>query len=238
MIITEQKEFDEILHSLEGHGRVFLIGCGICATTWSTGGEKETREMAAQLAQAGKDCTGWIVTEESTCDVRTTRRLLKRNKEPPPAAGRGWGEADALLVLACGAGVQTVASLVDVPVYPALNTLFLARLQNLSVCDERCRLCGACILAETAAICPVTLCPKGLMNGPCGGYEDGKCEVDRERDCAWVAIYERMEALGQQERFTVIHEPKDWREDRHPGFINKRESPSRLPGGARGGRRR
>jgi len=215
MIITEQKELDEILHSLEGHERVFLVGCGICATTWGTGGEKETREMAARLAEAGKDCTGWIVTEEATCDVRTTRRLLKRNKEQV-------GPADTLLVLACGAGVQTVASLVDVPVYPALNTLFLARLQNLSVCDERCRLCGACILAETAALCPITLCPKGLMNGPCGGYEDGKCEVDRERDCAWVAIYERMETLGQLEQFTVIHEPKDWREDRHPGFINKR----------------
>jgi hypothetical protein len=215
MIITEQKELDEILHSLEGHKRVFLIGCGICAATWSTGGEKETHEMAQQLAEAGKECTGWLVTEESTCDVRTTRRLLKRNKDQV-------GPADALLVLACGAGVQTVASLVDAPVYPALNTLFLARLQNLRVCDERCRLCGECTLAETAAICPITLCPKGLMNGPCGGYEDGKCEVDRERDCAWVAIYERMEAQEQLEQFTLIHAPKDWRADRHPGFINKR----------------
>ena len=216
MIITEQKEFDDILRSLKGHERVFLIGCGICATTWGTGGEKETRQMAAQLTEVGKDCTGWLVTEEATCDARTTRRLLKRNKEQV-------GPADALLVLACGAGVQTVASLVDVPVLPALNTLFLARLQNLSVCDERCRLCGECILAETAAICPVALCPKGLMNGPCGGYEDGKCEVDRERDCAWVAIYERMETLGQLEQFTVIHEPKDWSKMRHPGFINKRD---------------
>jgi hypothetical protein len=215
MIITEQKEFEEILRSLEGHERVYLIGCGVCATTWSTGGEKETREMAERLAEAGKECTGWTVTEEAACDVRTTRLLLRQNKEQV-------GPADALLVLACGAGVQTVASLVDTPTYPALNTLFLARLQNLRVSDERCRLCGECILAETAAICPITLCPKGLMNGPCGGYEDGKCEVDRERDCAWVAIYERMEALGQEEKFKTIHEPKDWRADRHPGLVNKR----------------
>ncbi len=215
MIITEQKEFDEILCSLEGYERVFLLGCGVCATTWSTGGEKEVREMAAQLTEAGKECAGWMVTEESTCDIRTTRLLLKRSKEQV-------GAADAVLVLACGAGVQTVGGLVDVPVYPALNTLFLARLKNLSVCDERCRLCGSCILAETAAICPVTLCPKGLMNGPCGGYEDGKCEVDREQDCAWVAIYERMEVLKQRERFRTIREPKDWREDGHPGSVNKR----------------
>jgi hypothetical protein len=216
MIITEQKGLDEILRMLEGHERVFLVGCGVCAATWGTGGDEQVRLMAEQLAEAGKDCSGWVVTEEATCDARTTRRLLKRHTEQV-------GLVDALLVLACGAGVQTVASLVEVPVYPALNTLFLARLQSLSICDERCRLCGACILAETAAICPITLCPKGLMNGPCGGYRDGKCEVDRERDCAWVAIYERMEALGQRERFMAVHEPKDWRQDRHPRFINKRE---------------
>ncbi|MCX7683548.1 MAG: methylenetetrahydrofolate reductase C-terminal domain-containing protein [Anaerolineae bacterium] len=224
MVITEQKKLEEILRFLEGCERVFLLGCGVCAATWGTGGEKETREMAARLAEAGKTCTGWVVTEEATCDVRTTRRLLKQHNAQVEAA-------DALLVLSCGAGVQTVAALVDMPVYPALNTLFLARLQNLSVCDERCRLCGACILAETAAICPVTLCPKGLMNGPCGGYKDGKCEVDRERDCAWVAIYERMEALGWRERFLIIHEPKDWNAARHPGFINKREGAA--AGGAR-----
>jgi hypothetical protein len=215
MIITEQKEFEEILQSLEGYGRVYLLGCGVCAATWSTGGDKEVREMTERLTEAGKKCTGWAVTEESACDVRLTRRLLKRNKEQV-------GSADAVLVLSCGAGIQTVGALLDTPVLPGLNTLFLARIQNLSVCDERCRLCGQCILAETAAICPVTLCPKGLMNGPCGGYEDGKCEVDRERDCAWVTIYERMDAWGQQERFLAIHEPKDWRDDLHPGFINKR----------------
>ena len=215
MIITEQKEFEEILQSLEEYERVYLLGCGVCAATWSTGGEKEVREMAERLTEAGKECTGWAVTEESACDVRLTRRLLRRDKEQV-------GSADAVLVLSCGAGIQTVGALLDTPVLPGLNTLFLARLQNLSVCDERCRLCGQCILAETAAICPVTLCPKGLMNGPCGGYEDGKCEVDRERDCAWVAIYERMEALGQREQFMAIRAPKDWREDRHPGFINKR----------------
>lgn len=224
MVITEQKEIEEILDSLSGSDRVYLVGCGVCATTWGTGGEKETRQMAEALSEAGKECTGWVVTEEAACDVRTTRLLLRRDEERVK-------RADALLVLACGAGVQTVAALVDVPVYPALNTLFLARLQSLSLCDERCRLCGECILAQTAAICPVTLCPKGLMNGPCGGYEEGKCEVDRERDCAWVAIYERMEALGQRERFSVIHSPKNWRAASHPGTVNKRAEKAPAGGG-------
>ncbi len=226
MIITAQKELDEILHILEGHERVFLIGCGICAATWSTGGEKEVRQMAAWLTEAGKECTGAIVTEEATCDMRTTRRLLKRNREAVEAA-------DALLVLSCGAGVQTVASLLERPVYPGLDTLFLARLQSMRVCDERCRLCGACMLAETAAICPIALCPKGLMNGPCGGYEDGKCEVNRERDCAWVAIYERLERFGQRTRFMTIHPPKDWRDDIHPGWVDKRQAARGKEGGAK-----
>jgi hypothetical protein len=226
MIITASKPFDQVLGLLEGHRRVFLVGCGICAATWGTGGEAETREMATRLDEAGKECTGWVVTEESTCDARMTRRVLRQRKEQV-------GLADAVLVLSCGAGVQTVASLVEVPVLPALDTLFLARIQNLSVCDEQCRLCGECALGETAAICAVTLCPKGLMNGPCGGYEDGKCEVDAERDCAWVAIYERMETLGQRDRFLTVRDPKDWSKDRHPGFINKRARRAVETGGQR-----
>jgi hypothetical protein len=215
MIITEQKELPEIVRSLEGSRKVFLVGCGVCATTWGTGGERETAEMEAKLVDSGFESTGWFVSEESACDARMTRRQLRTHKE-------AVASADALLVLSCGAGVQTVAELTDRPVFPALNTLFLARIQNLRASDERCRLCGACILAETAAICPITLCPKGLSNGPCGGYEDGKCEVDRERDCAWVAIYERMDAQGRIEQFAEIREPKDWREDGHPSSVDKR----------------
>lgn len=215
MIITEQKSFDEILRSLGGHDRVFLVGCGICATSWQTGGEKEVKEMAARLSQAGKTCTGWVVTREATCDARTTRRELRRHAAEVKAA-------EAILVLACGAGVQTVAPLVEAPTYPALNTLFLARMQRLTLSDERCRLCGECILADTAAICPVALCPKGLMNGPCGGYRDGKCEVDPENDCAWVAIFLRLEELDQMEKFQAIREPKDWSKARHPKVVDKR----------------
>ena len=99
-----------------------------------------------------------------------------------------------------------------------------------------CQSCGNCVLSHTGFVCPMR-CPKGQRNGPCGGAMDGHCEVDRERDCAWVAIYERMEALGQRERFMAIHEPKDWREDRHPGFINKRdEGHGAEEAGARGKR--
>jgi hypothetical protein len=118
--------------------------------------------------------------------------------------------------------VQTIASLLNKPVYPALNTLYLGRLQRLTMSDQLCRLCGECLLARTGGICPVTLCPKGLTNGPCGGYEAGKCEVDRSRDCAWVLIYQRMRDLGQLEQFMAINPPRDHRTMLHPRAIDKR----------------
>jgi hypothetical protein len=215
MIFTEQKQFDEILSSLEGHRRLFLVGCGICAATWGTGGQKEVEEMASRLSEAGKVIAAGLVTDEAACDARIMRLEMRRHQAEVEGA-------DALLMLTCGAGVQTVAPLVNKPVYPALNTLYLGRLQRLTVSDQLCRLCGECVLAETGGICPVTLCPKGLTNGPCGGYKAGKCEVDPSRDCAWVLIYQRMRDLNQLDRFSVIRPPKDYRKMAHPRFIDKR----------------
>ena len=215
MIITEQKPMDEILDMLAAHEAVYLVGCPICATTWGTGGEPEVDQMMADLEAAGKQCRGRLVPDEGVCDRRITRLGLRREKDQ-------LAQADAVLVLSCGAGVQTVAEMVSVATYPALNTLFLARLQSLAVSDERCRLCGDCVLADTGGICPVTLCPKGLANGPCGGYMEGKCEVDKQQDCAWVLIHQRLQELGQEDRFLAIREPKDWSKARHPRLVDKR----------------
>ncbi|MFQ6058878.1 MAG: methylenetetrahydrofolate reductase C-terminal domain-containing protein [Anaerolineae bacterium] len=214
MIITEQKPFEEILAMLAGHDRVFLIGCSVCATTWGTGGEKEVREMAARLEEAGKVCVGWLIPEGPTCEAYNTRAELQRCKAEVSTA-------DALLVLACGAGVQAVGSFRGKPNYPALNSLFVGQFRRPTLADERCRLCGECILAETGGLCPVALCPKELMNGPCGGYEASHCEVDRTRPCAWVAIYQRMKKLDQMEKFKAIRPPKDWSKRRRPGVANK-----------------
>ena len=215
MIITEQKQFTEILEMLESHHSVFVMGCGVCATTWRTGGAREVQALTTELTAAGKQSSGWTVTEEACCDSRLTRRVLKQSRS-------ALDVSDAIVVMACGAGIQTVASLVDIPVYPGLNTVGLSQIKSLSLAFERCRLCGDCILAETGGICPVARCPKGLMNGPCGGYEDGKCEVDRSQDCAWVLIYERLQDLGQQERFASISEPKDWSQMRGPRIADKK----------------
>ncbi len=214
MIITEQKPFPEVLQSLEGHERIFIFGCGSCATAWHTGGEAEVKEMMAKLVQEGKTCLGWAIPDE-TCDERKTKRELRGHVQEV-------GQADAVLVMSCGAGVQTVAlSLDDKPAYPGLNSLFLARLQRLTKADERCVLCGDCILAATGGICPVATCPKELLNGPCGGYNHGMCEVDPERECTWVAIYDRMARLGQLDRLYAFQEAKDNTKRKHPRWVDK-----------------
>lgn len=214
MIVTEQKPLEEILRSLEGHKRLFLVGCGSCATAWHTGGEPEVKEIAEKLKQAGKEITGFTISEEA-CDERKIRRELRAHPAEVEAA-------DAILVMSCGAGVQTIALLLEnTPVYPGLNALFLARLQRLTKADERCVLCGDCILAQTGGICPIATCPKELLNGPCGGYKDGMCEVDPTRECTWVTIYNRLKRLGQLDRFQTLQTPKNQAKRVHARRVDK-----------------
>lgn len=214
MIITEQKSFEEIRRSLEPYDKVFVVGCASCATAWHTGGEPEVKEMIPRLEGEGKTCTGWVVMDVP-CDERVARREIR-------AHAAEIAQAEALLVMSCGAGVQTVAlSLEEKPVLPALNALYLARLQRLTKSDERCVLCGECVLAMTGGLCPLTLCPKELLNGPCGGYRHGKCEVDLEKECAWVEIYKRLKRFDQMEKLYTIQLPKDQSKRTHPRRVEK-----------------
>ena len=202
MIITKKKDIKEILAALEGKESVYLFGCDSCAEQCNTGGQKELDEMAAILAENGKKVVGSSLPAE-TCYRQLA--LLDYRKKPE------LGEADAVLVLACGAGVRTVADVADEtqPVYPALDSLFLATVERVGRFFEGCSLCGECVLADTGGICPHTECPKGLLNGPCGGMADGMCEVDTENECAWVRIYARLKKQDRLHGMKKIAPPKD-----------------------------
>jgi len=210
MIITEQKDLEEILAYLGKSRQVYLVGCGSCATAWHTGGEQEVKEMAQRLTEAGKEVIGWTIVEEP-CDERKVKRdLIRPNKAK-------LAQAEAVLVMSCGAGVGTVANcLENKPIYPALDSLYLARVERLTKSDERCVLCGECILAYTGGICPVATCPKGLLNGPCGGVKDGRCEVDLERECTWVQIFHKMASLEEMDKLSIIQQPKNNAKAIHP----------------------
>lgn len=215
MIITKPREWERIVANLESIGarRVFLIGCGQCATVAHTGGEPELEAFAARLTEAGYEVTGWTVGEVA-CHLGGTKLATRKH-------GGEVSEADAVLVLTCGAGVQTVADSVAIPVFPALESVFLGTVLRQGVFEERCQTCGDCVLDLTAGICPVTTCPKGLLNGPCGGMWDGMCEVMTDRECTHVRIRRRLAEQGR--KAVSVIPAKDYSAKLKPGSLNLRE---------------
>ncbi|MFH0916687.1 MAG: methylenetetrahydrofolate reductase C-terminal domain-containing protein [bacterium] len=215
MIIAKKKPIEDIIKSLEGETNVFIVGCGECATVTQTGGEQEVAEMKAQLEEAGKKVLAVDVVA-ANCQELDLKRILRKHKEAAE-------EAEAFLVLSCGAGTQSVRAATDKHVLPGNDSLFLGNVQRSMDFVEKCSLCGDCILDDYGAICPVTRCAKGLLNGPCGGTSHGKCEVDPEMDCAWVLIHEQLKKEGREDKRTRTHSPKDWNVIAHPGKLAERK---------------
>jgi ferredoxin len=206
--ITEQKPFEEILQSLGRAKKVYLIGCGTCATICHTGGKSEVLEMKEKLEEVGKEVTGWMVVP-TACDELTKYALEEQAAEIK--------KADAILSMSCAFGVQTAALYADKPVYPALNTLFIGKEEAPGQFIEVCMQCGNCVLATTVGICPLVRCAKSLLNGPCGGSVEGKCEVSPDVPCAWQLIYDRLAALGQLDKLEEIVPLRDWSTSREGG---------------------
>lgn len=198
---------------LEGVQKVAIVGCGNCAAACKTGGEGEAQEMKAFLEAQGFQVVATIVPEECCHKL-----LVKRDTKILKTCG-----AEAVVGMACGDGVQTVADNVMLPVYPANNTMFLGQVERAGMFSEYCRMCGDCVLGSTGGICPITKCAKSLVNGPCGGQKNGKCEVNPENDCAWIAIYHRLEALGQLDKLAQTRPGKDYEALSYPRHINLRE---------------
>jgi len=199
--ITKQKPLEEIERELDNFSRIYIIGCGTCATMTRTGGREEVEAMKEQLQGLGKVITGCTVIP-TACDEMTEVAIKENNGALLNASG--------ILIMACALGVQKVNSYVGKPVLPALDTLFIGLEESPGVFNEACAQCGQCVLGQTAGICPITACHKGLMNGPCGGTNNGKCEVDKEKDCAWTLIYNGLSEQGRLDLMRLYHEPKDY----------------------------
>lgn len=208
--ITKQKPFAEILDLLGEMERVFIIGCGTCPTMAHTGGAAEVAEMKEKLQERFKVITGSLIIPVA-CD-NSTEEALEQNL---PAIK----EAQSLLIMTCAFGVQTINRYLDLPVIPALDTLFIGKEISPGLFQEVCRQCGACILGETGGICPVTSCHKGLVNGPCGGTNNGKCEIDPQKDCAWTLIYEKLKKQGRLAEMRRYQPAKNYQVEPQPGRI-------------------
>jgi ferredoxin len=199
--ITKQKPFEEIKEQLERFDRVYIAGCGTCSTMTKTGGREEVLKMREQLQGLGKLVTGWIVIP-TACDEMTEAAIKENNGAIQNAV--------CVLVMACALGVHKLGTYIDKPAIPALDTLFIGVEDGPGCFQEVCVQCGQCILGETAGICPLSACHKGLLNGPCGGTSNGKCEVDKEKDCAWALIYQRLKEQGRLELMRRYHSPRDY----------------------------
>ncbi|MCD6150984.1 MAG: methylenetetrahydrofolate reductase C-terminal domain-containing protein [Deltaproteobacteria bacterium] len=205
MIIAERKPLEEIKDMVKGYKRVLNIGCGGCTSICLAGGQKEVNTLNADLK---KD----LSSENIVLDIDSFVIERQCNYDFFEALDEMVANYDALLSMACGVGVQFVAERYpETPVFPALNTVFCGVDRDIGWFEESCRTCGECVLAETAGICPVTRCAKGLFNGPCGGTRlDGTCEVDKDTPCAWYEIHKRLKAQGRLENIIKIKPPRQW----------------------------
>jgi len=202
MLISKQKPLEEILSYLEGDKSVFVVGCKGCAEGWASGGEKQVGGMKATLQEKGKTVTGSVVID-MLCDATLTRLKLRAYRKEIAAA-------DSILVLTDGSGVQTVAEVVDKVVHPGCNTLSSGGAHAEWKESERCLECGDCVLEFTGGLCPVARCSKLLLNGPCGGSQGGKCEVDASIPCVWQQIVDHLAKLGRLDKLEMLVAPKNW----------------------------
>ena len=204
MIVAHRKSIPELIEILTGHNKVLVLGCGTCVTVCLAGGQREVGIIASALRMASKIRGGVLQVEELTierqCDnvfIETATEAIERN--------------DAVLSLGCGAGVQAIAERYsDKPVYAGLDTAFLGILEERGIWTEKCSACGACVLHIYGGVCPITRCAKRLLNGPCGGSREDRCEVRADRPCAWQLIYQRLKDIDQLDRLRQIQAPKNW----------------------------
>lgn len=213
MIIVEPKPMEEILSMVKGFDKLLVIGCEGCTAITQAGGEKQAEVMARLIEM------GLKIKENKETEVKAASILRQCDRQMVATSLKPLAEeADAIISMACGVGVQVLADIFeDKIVLPAQNTKFIgSHDREIGKFSELCKACGECILDETGGICPVTRCPKGLLNGPCGGFAKGKCEVDGKRDCAWVQIFNRLKERGRLDLFLKFRPPRDYRVSQSP----------------------
>ena len=206
MIVAKRKPFEEIKEMLKGYKKVLNVGCGTCVAVCLVGGEKEVAVLNAEIEMAGKLNGSPIEIDGYTVERQCDREYLAELDDKVE-------QYDALMSMACGVGIQFLAErFPNKPVFPAVDTSGLAVNQDVGWYEERCRSCSSCVLGWTGGICPVTMCAKGLYNGPCGGTNKGSCEIHKDQPCAWYMIYERLQKQGRLDNLLIVREPNSWQD--------------------------
>jgi len=225
MIKANSKPLGEVFGFIENYRKVLVLGCGGCATVCHVGGEKEVAVLAQALRlkanSEGKDIEFLENTVTRQCEPEFVDPIIEN-----------IGDVDAILSLACGVGVNHLTERnCPVPVFPGVDTTFIGSTVEHGVWEERCAGCGQCILHLTGGICPVARCAKNILNGPCGGTNEGMCEIstpDNPVPCVWTLIVERMQKLGTLDRLAEIIPPKDWSTARDGGPRRRERADLRI----------
>ncbi|HCY83750.1 MAG TPA: hypothetical protein DHV36_01285 [Desulfobacteraceae bacterium] len=211
MIIARKKPIEEILSDIAPYDRILILGCNECVTVCEAGGKKEVEVLASALSLYHLNRRDKKTFGEMTLERQCDREYLE---EIRPVQD-DW---DAVLSLACGVGVQfTAETFPKLPLLPGVDTICLGANEDRGLWTERCQACGSCVLAKTAGICPVSRCAKRLLNGPCGGSANGKCELGADTNCAWQLIVDRLKALDRMADYETVAPIKDWSTDRAGG---------------------
>lgn len=197
MIITRPKHLDEILEMLGRFrdSRICIVGCGVCARKINTGGEPQVAGLAAELREQGLEVDDAGIVKHA-CSVASWEELTLENNE---LAGAG-----VLIVLSCGAGVSLLGRLSGLPALPGLDTTSLGGAVGDETLEGLCSMCGQCDVGIFAGLCPKSGCPKSQVNGPCGGSDDGDCEVEG-RECIWSRIYD---TLADRDMLSMLDEKR------------------------------
>jgi ferredoxin len=203
MIVAERKPMEELAGVLKGYKKILVLGCGGCVSVCLAGGEREVSILASALRIAAKAQNLDMEVSELTIERQCDNAFIEQ-------AAEAIQKADVVLSLGCGAGVQAIAERFNKPVYAGLNTKFIGVLEERATWAEKCMACGECVLNNYGGICPITRCAKHLLNGPCGGSREDKCEGNPDNPCAWQLIYKRLKDLGQLDKLKILESPKDW----------------------------
>ena len=204
MIVAERKSIPELIDIVRGHQRILVLGCGTCVTVCLSGGEREVCLLASALRMASRLQGFSLEVDELTIERQCDNVFIEE-------AAEAIAKVDAVLSIGCGAGVQAIAERYPKkPVYAGLDTVFLGILEERGVWSEKCASCGACVLHDFGGICPITRCAKHLLNGPCGGSREDRCEVRPDLPCAWQLIYQRLTDIDQTDKLRKIVPPKNW----------------------------
>jgi ferredoxin len=210
MIVAQRKSIPELIEILKGNKKVLVLGCGTCVTVCLAGGEREVSIISSALRIASRLKNLSLEVDELTIERQCDNIFIEK-------AADAINKCDVVLSLGCGAGVQAIAERYNKPVYAGLDTEFIGILEERATWTEKCAACGKCVLHEYGGICPITRCAKHMLNGPCGGSREDRCEVRPDRQCAWQLIYQRLKDIGELDKLKLVKAPKNWNLSLHGG---------------------